>query len=69
MYELVDHLENITFFGDRMKKQNRQPDPDLVLNETALSSTKWMDKAQVDALLLEELKEDQVRSFITSVQY
>lgn len=68
MYQLVDHLENITFFGDRMKKQNRQPDPDLILNETVLSSTKWMEKAELDALLMEELKEDQYKDFITAIE-
>jgi hypothetical protein len=31
MYELVDHLENVTFFGDRMKKQNREPNPVTLL--------------------------------------
>jgi hypothetical protein len=30
------------------------------LNATTLSSTKWLDKAQFDALLIEEVKEDQV---------
>ena len=34
---------------------------DLILSEASMSSTKWMNKEQLDALLLEELKEDQVR--------
>ena len=35
---------------------------DLILSEASMSSTKWMNKEQLDALLLEELKEDQVRA-------
>jgi len=34
-----------------------------MLNETTLSSTKWIDKSQLDALLLEDIKDDQVKIF------
>lgn len=52
--------ENLTFFGDRMAKQNRKPDPDLVLNEVLMASTSWLDKAQMEKLFEEKISETQV---------
>lgn len=52
--------ENLTFFGDRMSKQNRKPDPDMVLDDVTLASTAWLDKSQVEKLFGEEIRKTQV---------
>jgi hypothetical protein len=43
-----------------MSKQNRKPDPDMVLDEVTLASTAWLDKPQVEKMLGEEIKQSQV---------
>ena len=61
MYELVDHIENLTFFADRMSKQNKDPDPTLVISESSLSVTRWMNREELTALFFEEIKDKQVK--------
>jgi len=68
MYEIVDHLESLTFFGDRMSKQNRKPDPDMVLDEGTLASTVWLDKAQVEKMLAEEIRQTQYDNLIRALE-
>ena len=62
MYELVDHFENLTFFADRMTKQNKSPDPTLVISDATLSTTRWMNKEELQQLFFEDLKEGQVQT-------
>ena len=60
MYEVVDHIENLTFFADRMSKQNKSPDPTLVIDDAALCTTRWMTKEELTKLFFEEIKDHQV---------
>ena len=63
MYEVVDHIENLTFFSDRMSKQNKSPDPTLVISDASLSTTRWMTKDELSTLFFEQITERQVPLF------
>ena len=63
MYEVVDHIENLTFFSDRMSKQNKSPDPTLVISDASLSTTRWMTKDELSTLFFEQITERQVSLF------
>ena len=75
MYEVVDHIENLTFFSDRMSKQNKSPDPTLVISDAALSTTRWMTKDELSTLFFEQITERQVplfhyyKSFVPTLQF
>ena len=60
MYELVDHIENLTFFADRMSKQNKSADPTLVISDATLGTTRWMTKEELTKMFFEEIKDTQV---------
>ena len=60
MYELVDHIENLTFFADRMSKQNKSADPTLVISDATLGTTRWMTKEELKMIFYEEIKDKQV---------
>ena len=62
MYEVVDHIENLTFFHDRMSKQNKSPDPTLVISDASLSTTRWMNTEELTKLFFEDIKDRQVMS-------
>ena len=64
MYEVVDHIENLTFFADRMYKQNKSADPTLIISDATLSTTRWMSKEELTKLFFEDVKERQVLRFI-----
>ena len=63
MYELVDHIENLTFFADRMSKQNKSADPTLVISDATLGTTRWMTKEELKMIFHEEIKDKQVSTF------
>ena len=60
MYEVVDHIENLTFFADRMSKQNKSADTGLVISEASLGTTRWMTKEELTKMFFEEIKDTQV---------
>ena len=64
MYEVVDHIENLTFFADRMYKQNKSADPTLVISDATLCTTRWMSKEELAKLLFEDIKERQVLHYL-----
>lgn len=53
VYKLRDHLEAITIYGDRLRKQGKGPDPEQVLNTGRLADTRWANQEEVSALTLE----------------
>lgn len=68
MYEVVDHIENLTFFADRMYKQNKSADPTLVISDATLSTTRWMSKEELAKLLFEDIKERQVNELVEALE-
>jgi len=68
MYEVVDHIENLTFFSDRMSKQNKSPDPTLVISDASLSTTRWMTKDELSTLFFEQITERQVNELTEALE-
>lgn len=68
MYEVVDHIENLTFFADRMSKQNKPPDPGLVISEATLATTRWMTNEELTALFEEEINERQMNELVEALE-
>lgn len=65
MYDVVDQLENSTFFADRMMKQNKSPDPTLIISDGTLSTTRWMNKEELQKLFFEQINDGQVQELVT----
>jgi len=68
MYELVDHIENLTFFADRMSKQNKSADPTLVISDATLGTTRWMTKEELKMIFHEEIRDKQVNELIDAME-
>ena len=56
LYEAAEHIQNVTLFGERMKKMKVPPNPDEVLNDTALSTTRWVSADELKKMLIEDVK-------------
>lgn len=61
VYKLRDHLEAITIYGDRLRKQGKSPDPEQVLNAGKLADTRWATQAEVADICLETVTEEEYR--------
>ncbi len=68
LYEIAEHISNVTFFAERMAKQNRHPDPDQVLDETALASTRWITAEELAEDLIEKMEEKEYDDMITAFE-
>merc|ERR1712212_418411 len=56
MYEMAEHIGNISSFADRMRSLKVAPNPEEILDDVALSSTKWISKEELSKKLIEDLK-------------
>lgn len=57
VYGLREHLEAVTIFGDRLRRQGKGPDPEQVLNASKLAGSRWMTQEEVAARCLEKVSE------------
>ena len=51
-------------FADRMYSEGKRPDPDLVLDEHALSRSRWLTREELEKRFLEKVKEHQYQEVI-----
>ena len=51
-------------FSDRMHGEGKRPDPDLVLDEHALSRSRWVTREELENVFLEKIKEHQYNEVI-----
>ena len=51
-------------FADRMYSEGKRPDPDLVLDEHALSRSRWLTREELERRFLEKVKEHQYQEVI-----
>jgi len=66
MYEMAEHIGNITSFGDRMRALKVSPNPEEILDDIAFSSTKWISKEQLSKILIEDLNDQEYNDLINS---
>lgn len=64
MYDIAEHIQNITLFGERMKKMKVPPNPDETLTETILSSTRWVQLDELRKILIEDVKEQDLTDML-----
>jgi len=68
VYKLRDHLEAITIYGDRLRKQGKGPDPEQVLNAGKLADSRWATQAEVADLCLETVSEEEYKNLVTVLE-
>ena len=56
-------------FADRMYSEGKRPDPDLVLDEHALSRSRWLTREELERRFLEKVKEHQYQEVIKVLYY
>ena len=57
LFSMRDHLERVTIFGDRMKKQGKGPDPEQIINARKLADSRWVTKEEASKICLESITE------------
>ena len=55
-------------FADRMYGEGKRPDPDLVLDEHALSRSRWLTREELEGRFLEKVKEHQYQEVIKVIE-
>jgi len=68
MYELAEHIGNIIAFSDRMRSLKVSPNPEEVLDDLALSSTKWMSNKELSKKLIEDLSDKEYDDLINGFE-
>ena len=63
-----DHIESVTIFGDRLRRQGRHPDSTQVLNLAKLADTRWMTLEEVSRVSLETVSQGEYDEFILTLE-
>lgn len=67
MYELTEHLQNVLSFGDRMAGMKVPPNPEQVLDENALSTSRWMTSKELSKMLIEDISDSETEELIKAM--
>lgn len=65
LFTLRDHIDAVTVFGDRLKRQGKGPDPEQVLNAGKLADSRWVTKEEMLKICLETVTETEHKEFLT----
>ena len=68
MYDIAEHIQNVTLFGERMKKMKVPPNPEEALTETVLSSTRWIQLEELQKVLIEDVKEQEYADLLLAFE-
>lgn len=66
MYDVTDQISSVTFFAERMQRQNRPPDPEQALDEITMAGTRWMTYVELKERLAEDIKEKDYDDFLNA---
>jgi len=64
VYRLREHLDAVTIFGDRLRRQGKGPDPEQVLNAGKLAGSRWVTQEELAARCLEKVSEVEHKDFL-----
>jgi len=64
MYQLRDHMVAVTIFGDRLRSQRKKPDPEQVLTAGKLATSRWVNRDELAAMVLEEVSEAEYKDMV-----
>merc|ERR1719186_496388 len=64
IFSLRDHIDAVTVFGDRLKRQGKGPDPEQILNAGKLADSRWVTKEEASKICLETIPETEHKEFM-----
>ena len=68
LFSLRDHIDSVTVFGDRLRRQGKGPDPEQVLNAGKLADSRWVTKEEASKLCLETVSETEHKEFLVVLE-
>jgi len=68
MFSLREHIDSVTVFGDRLRRQGKGPDPEQVLNAGKLADSRWVTKEEASKICLETITETEHKEFLTVLE-
>jgi len=68
VFSLRDHIDVVTLFGDRLKRQGKGPDPEQILNTGKLADSRWVTKEETEKICLEKISETEHKEFIALLE-
>merc|ERR1719228_24170 len=68
MFSLRDHIDAVTVFGDRLRRQGKGPDPEQILNAGKLADSRWVTKEEQSKICLETITESEHKEFLALVE-
>jgi len=64
IFTMRDHIEGVTIFGDRLRKQGIAPDSQQVLNLAKLADSRWVTQEEMQKICLENISENEYKDFL-----
>jgi len=64
VYRMREHLEAVTIFGDRLRRQGKGPDPEQVLNAGKMAGSRWATQDEMAKRCLEKVTEQEHADFV-----
>eukprot|EP00092_Neocalanus_flemingeri_P020772 GFUD01022508.1.p1 GENE.GFUD01022508.1~~GFUD01022508.1.p1 ORF type:complete len:398 (+),score=132.89 GFUD01022508.1:50-1243(+) len=68
IFSLRDHIDAVTVFGDRLKRQGKGPDPEQILNAGKLADSRWVTKEETEKICLETVTETELKEFLVVLE-
>ena len=68
IFSLRDHIDAVTVFGDRLKRQGKGPDPEQILNAGKLADSRWVTKEEASKICLETITETEHKEFMAVLE-
>jgi len=64
IFTMRDHIEGVTIFGDRLRRQGKAPDSQQVLNLAKLADSRWVSQEEMQKKCLENISENDYKEFL-----
>ena len=68
MYEVAEHINNVSHFADLMRNLKVPPNPEQILDSTALAATRWMNLEELTAFFIEGIREKDVEDLVKGLE-
>ena len=68
VYRMREHLEAVTIFGDRLRRQGKGPDPEQVLNAGKMAGSRWATQEEVAQRCLEKVTAQEHADFVALLE-
>merc|ERR1712083_829037 len=68
LFSLRDHIDSVTVFGDRLRRQGKGPDPEQILNAGKLADSRWATQEEMANRCLEKVTEQEHTDFVALLE-